>query len=100
MIPDDLLPPCDSDSSDDELGDRVINMNRVNIVYEESESNDSCSGSGEEEDEGEKENEKDESIATSAHSSTVQIKNSASDSNEDVQRYAINCDTNENKNTG
>lgn len=35
MIPDDMLPP--SDSSDEEMGDRVVNANRQNaITYEES----------------------------------------------------------------
>jgi hypothetical protein len=39
MIPDDMLPPSDSDSEDEEnLGDKVINTNRPTVTYEESDS--------------------------------------------------------------
>ncbi|XP_053402671.1 probable RNA-binding protein EIF1AD isoform X1 [Mercenaria mercenaria] len=41
MIPDDMLPPSDSDSENEEnLGDKVINTNRPTVTYEESESSD------------------------------------------------------------
>lgn len=39
MIPEDMLPPSDSDSdSEDNLGDKVINTNRPTVTYVESDS--------------------------------------------------------------
>ncbi|KAL4238701.1 putative RNA-binding protein eif1ad [Mactra antiquata] len=41
MIPDDMLPPSDSDTDDDEhLGDKVINTNRPTVTYDECDSTD------------------------------------------------------------
>ena len=40
MIPDDMLPPSDSDSDDEHLGDRVVNSNRPPVVEQEDTSSD------------------------------------------------------------
>ena len=37
MIPDDMLPPSD-DSDNEDIGDMVVNTNRAQVVYEETDS--------------------------------------------------------------
>lgn len=37
MIPDDMLPPSD-DSDNDDIGDMVVNANRPQVVYEDTDS--------------------------------------------------------------
>lgn len=36
MIPDDMLPPSESDSEDENLGDKVVNTNRQTVTYVDS----------------------------------------------------------------